>query len=84
MMNLKILALLSFTLAIASAKYYEVDLSDPTILEKLSHSAVKLQVGDKVRLVADENPTTGYVWIIDYPAANDALYKVESTDYQQS
>lgn len=80
-MNLKTLLLVSFTIALASATNYELDLNDPSVIDKIQSSAVKLTVGDKLKIKAAENPTTGYIWILDYPESNDAIYKVDSSDY---
>lgn len=43
-----------------------------------------MKVGDKLRIVASENPTTGYGWIFNLPEEIDEeheVYSIESNSY---
>ena len=45
-----------------AANFYEFDLDDPYSPESNGQQPVALKVGDSVRLVVDENLSTGYQW----------------------
>ena len=62
------------------ARDFDFDMTNPPAT--LSEGPLRLELGDSVRLVLDENPSTGYKWIYhDHVergiAAEEAVYSVE-------
>ena len=46
-----------------AASVYEIDLNDADHLALIQNNTLELYVGDSIRIVANENPSTGYIWI---------------------
>jgi Chagasin family peptidase inhibitor I42 len=70
------LLLLALTSNATSMDYFEYDLDDPNSL--CYQGPLKLKIGDEVRFVVDENPTTGYTWQL----APDDGYEVTLSEYR--
>lgn len=56
------LILATLLIATTSATLYEFDLNNADHQVILSSGPLSLIVGDQVKLVVNENPTTGYKW----------------------
>jgi hypothetical protein len=52
--------LIALILSIATTKLYDFDLDDAN--SKIFDAPILLEVGDQLRLVVDENLSTGYQW----------------------
>lgn len=62
-MNNKVAFLLLLTIVTsAMADKYELDLNDPSQYAAVIDTPIKLTVGDILRVIVNENPTTGYRW----------------------
>ena len=67
------------------AKDYDFDLDDPN--SEIFQGPLVLQTGDTVRLVVDENPTTGYSWEYENHlergiSAEEAVYSITIDEHR--
>eukprot|EP00347_Sterkiella_histriomuscorum_P003016 403365917 len=67
-----LLSLLAIS-ATAAKTVYELDLNNQQHSDLTIDKAIQLKVGDQLRIVVNENPTTGYVWI--YPSSENNSHK---------
>ena len=51
--------------SVHSANTIELDLDSAAGKAAIANGPIQMQVGQNLRVVVDENPTTGYVWIIN-------------------
>lgn len=79
------LILICATLVLAvSSKLVELDLNNAKHVEMIKGGPLKLEVGDEVRMVVSENPTTGYIWMYQSePKTNPPVFVVSHDVHKQ-
>ena len=77
--------LFAFTLLAVSAKVYKINLDDEKAAKILKQKTLAVKVGDQVLLTVQENPTTGYLWIVnkDVTELSQPFYSIIKDDYKQ-
>ena len=77
-------SLLLLFCAFVSANIYELDLNDTSQYEVVRNKPVKIMKGDVLRLVVNENPTTGFLWLFQTPEQRNVetmVYKITKNYY---
>ena len=58
----------------------ELDLDSAKAKERIANGPFYLDVDQHLRIVVDENPTTGYIWIVN-DKANGGIYSITKNEY---
>lgn len=53
------------------------------MLEKFNFNAIALKVKDSLTIVIDENPSTGYQWILSEQSKQTPVFEVEDDQFIQ-
>jgi len=74
---------MALLLGVSSCTHYHLDLRDASMLEKASSNAIALKVKDSLTIVIDENPSTGYQWILSEPSKQTSVFEVKDDQFIQ-
>ena len=80
----KAILLIALLIAVAFAEKYELDLNEVSQYEAYKNTSIKLNIGDVLRLIVNENPTTGYKWKFQTPTERNVaniVYSVNVDEY---
>ena len=72
------------TLGFGFAEVYEVDLNEPSQAAHVKNTPIQIKLGDLLRVIVNENPTTGYRWAFQTPQERNVaklVYSVVVDEY---
>ena len=73
MKALTIVCIITLLTATTIAKTIAINLNSQSGKDSVANGPVSMELGDRLRIVVDENPTTGYKWIIK-PLGTNSIF----------